>query len=74
MTRASLGMTTHSRSGFCEAILHCLRLVPDGLATLGPPCGSFTFMNSATSGRTRDTPYGFQKKAYVETASKNLAH
>ena len=37
--------------------------VPDGLATLGPPCGSFTFMNSATSGRTRDTPYGFQKKA-----------
>lgn len=59
------------RLGFCVAVLGVLKLLPDGLLTLGPPCGSFVFLNAATSGRSRSNPYGFPKP-YVETASLRL--
>lgn len=54
------------------AILGVLRVKNDGLVTLGPPCGSFVWLNSATSGRRKDRPYGFEEKAYVEEASLTL--
>lgn len=37
--------------------------------TLGPPCGSFVWINSNTHGRTRDEPLGDQKKPYVNMGS-----
>ena len=67
---ALINVKLHARLGFCTAVLHCLRVVPDGLATFGPPCGSFTFMNSGTSGRSAQKPYGHEHKSYVETASQ----
>lgn len=72
MPGAGLAVKFDARGGFCSAVLHCLRLVPDGLATFGPPCGSFTFMNSGTSGRSSNKPYGHEHKQYVETASMRL--
>ena len=60
------------RSGFKECILHTLRLEPGGLLTLGPPCGSFVWINRATSGRSSTCPYGNEDRAYVELASLTL--
>ena len=67
----SLSYALDFRLGFCVAVLGVLKLLPDGLLTLGPPCGSFVFLNAATSGRSRSNPYGFPKP-YVETASLRL--
>ena len=55
-----------------ECILHTLRLVPGGILTLGPPCGSFVWINRATSGRSSTSPYGYEDRAYVELASLTL--
>ena len=57
------------RSGFTRAILGTLRVRVDGLLTLGPPCGSFVYLNRATSGRSRDRPLGYEDRPYVEMAS-----
>ena len=55
-----------------ECILHTLRLVPGAILTLGPPCGSFVWINRATSGRSSTSPYGYEDRAYVELASLTL--
>ena len=60
---------TYLRAGFLRCIQLILRLRPGGLVTAGPPCGSFTFINMGTSGRTKDTPFG-GKYAYVKGANK----
>lgn len=57
------------RSGFCQALLGTLRLRADGLLMLGPPCGSFVWVNQATSKRSKDRPYGDESKEYVNIAS-----
>ena len=59
------------REGFLKAIQLCLRLVPGGLATAGPPCGSFVFINRWTSGRSRTRPLG-NKRGYVQAANQLL--
>lgn len=61
------------RTGLCHAILGTLRIKEDGLLSLGPPCSSFVFINSATSGRTRRQPLGYEHRPYVEMASMSLA-
>lgn len=61
--------TSSPRSGFAQAVLGVLRVVPDGLITLGPPCGSFVFLNRHTSKRSRERPYGDEGKEYVNLAS-----
>lgn len=55
-----------------ECILHTLRLEPGALLTLGPPCGSFVWLNRATSGRSEESPFGNEDRAYVELASLTL--
>ncbi|CAJ1425207.1 unnamed protein product [Effrenium voratum] len=55
--------------GFAQAVLGTLRLLPGALLTLGPPCGSYVFLNRATSGRSQQFPYGFEDRPYVELAS-----
>jgi len=55
-----------------ECILHTLRLEPGALLTLGPPCGSFVWLNLATSGRSEESPFGNEDRAYVELASLTL--
>lgn len=61
----------HLRNGFSEALLGVLRVRPDGLVSMGPPCGSYVWVNRATSGRSSETPYGDETKSYVEAASTN---
>ena len=60
------------RWGFHIAVLQTLRLVEDGVLHLGPPCGSFVWINSATSGRSRDLPWGDESLDYVKEASLHL--
>lgn len=55
--------------GFCLAVLNVLKLAPDGILSMGPPCGSYIWMNRATSCRSRENPYGDQSREYVERAS-----
>ena len=40
--------------------------------TLGPPCGSFVWINSHTHGRTEDEPWGDESKSYVNLGSMLL--
>ena len=61
------------RGGFAQAVLGVLRTKADGLISLGPPCGSFVFINLATSQRSEDCPYGDENKRYVELASLKLS-
>lgn len=61
------------RRGFLRSILLCLRLEEGGLANAGPPCGSFVFINLATSGRRLWCPFGnARERPYVRTANLNL--
>ena len=53
------------RLGFMLAIRLVLRLRPRGLLSLGPPCGSFVWVNLATSLRTLSEPYGDVTKSHV---------
>ena len=57
------------RCGFAAAVLGTLMLLPDGLLSLGPPCGSFVFLNRSTSGRSKERPYGHEHRSSVEQAS-----
>ncbi len=49
-----------SEPGFCAAILGVLRVKEEGFISGGPPCGSFVWINRATSGRSQALPYGDQ--------------
>ena len=61
------------RQGFLTLLLMVLRLAPDALAMVGLPCISYIFLNSATHGRTRKRPYGFENsRAYVKQANQKL--
>ena len=57
------------RPGFYQAVLGCLRVRAGGLMTLGPPCGSYVWINSNTHGRSRDEPFGDESKQYVQMGS-----
>lgn len=60
------------RQGFIRAVLGVLKCVPDGLLCLGPPCGSFVWLNLATSLRTQQRPFGNEDLNYVELGSTLL--
>eukprot|EP00435_Cladocopium_sp_Y103_P071164 s317_g36.t2 len=55
--------------GFLQSIQYVLRLREGGLATAGPPCGSFVFLNLATSQRSKTRPFG-GPWAYVKRANQ----
>lgn len=57
------------RRGFTRAVLQTLRCKADAVLSMGPPCGSFVFVNLHTSKRSATTPYGDEKKDYVELGS-----
>ena len=59
------------RTGFLKSIQVILKLKEGGLATAGPPCGSFVFLNMATSKRTRSKPLGGRWE-YVKRANQIL--
>lgn len=61
------------REGFMKSIQLMLRVREGGLATAGPPCGSFIFLNMHTSGRSKETPLGSSTRAYVQDANMTLA-
>lgn len=61
------------RPGFLRAILLTLKLKQKAVISCGPPCGSFVFLNSPTSGRRKDRPLGYaSQRAYVRLANVNL--
>lgn len=51
------------------AIRLVLRLRRRGLLSLGPPCGSFVWVNLATSLRTLLEPYGDITKSHVSVGN-----
>mmetsp|Transcript_48572 Transcript_48572/g.77286 ORF Transcript_48572/g.77286 Transcript_48572/m.77286 type:complete len:339 (+) Transcript_48572:60-1076(+) len=59
--------------GFMLAIRLVLRLRPRGLLSLGPPCGSFVWVNLATSLRTLSEPYGDVTKSHVSLGNLLMA-
>ena len=59
------------REGFLASIQSILRLREGGLATAGPPCGSFIFLNMGTSLRSKARPFG-GPWAYVKRANQPL--
>lgn len=65
---------THSvlRGGFLKYLETVLRLRPSAVLFGGPPCGSFTWVNRATSRRSSRAPLGDGKKAYVKEANMNF--
>ena len=61
------------RCGFMKAVLMVLRLEEGAVLSAGPPCGSFIYLNSHTSGRRWWRPLGFPSlRPYVRTANVNL--
>ena len=59
------------RKGFMKGVQLMLRVKRGGLATAGPPCGSFIFLNMGTSLRSWSRPLG-GSRPYVKEANKNL--
>ena len=53
-----------------KALQFALRVVPNGLACLGPPCSSWTWVNMATSGRSETDPAGNERFEKVRVANK----
>ena len=49
-----------------------LRLKAKGVLAAGLPCGSWVFMNRATSGRSPRTIFGTPKYNYVKEANEFL--
>ena len=62
----------HLRIGFISAVRGVLKLKPMGLATIGLPCGSFVWMNAATSKPSETRPFGDEDLPYIATANKFL--
>ena len=62
------------RGGLCQALQYILRARPAALVVGGPPCGSFVWINSATSRRSASQPFGDTTRQYVTAANKLLGH
>ena len=64
---------THSpRNGFYNCLLKVLRLQEGALMIGGPPCGSFVWVNRATSKRSRTRLFGDMTREYVKAANAIL--
>lgn len=62
------------RQGYLRAILLCLKLKEGSLLSCGPPCGSYVFINRATSGRSKWRPFGLASiRQYVREANVKLS-
>ena len=55
-----------------RATMKVLRLRQDGLLAAGLPCGSWTFMNRATSGRCKNNIWGTERYKYIKEANTLL--
>ena len=61
------------RPGFFTALWLVLRMRPNAVMSCGPPCGSFIYLNSSTSGRSKSRPLGFASlRSYVMMANRTL--
>jgi hypothetical protein len=56
-----------------RALHGVLRVEEDWLLTAGLPCGSFVWINRATSRRSRENPFGDQARQYIKNANKILS-
>lgn len=54
------------------ALQMVLKLKVGGLLIGGPPCGSFVWVNRATSKRSRARIFGDTTKSYVKAANTSL--
>ena len=61
-----------ARRGWFNILLKVLRLKPGGLLVGGPPCGSYVWINRATSCRSQTRSMGDCTKAYVRNANTCL--
>ena len=57
------------RRGFYNILAKVLRLQPGALLVGGPPCGSWIWVNRATSKRSKQRIFGDVQKAYVKLAN-----
>lgn len=62
----------HLRWGLCSIIKNVLKIQPYGLLVGGPPCGSWVFINKATSRRSPRRIFGDCSRSYVRSANTNL--
>ena len=60
------------RPGLCQALQYVLRAKPNAMVVGGPPCSSFVWINSATSKRSADNPFGDTDRQYVRSSNKLL--
>ena len=60
------------RAGFVTILHMVLRLKVGGLLVGGPPCGSFVWVNRATSKRSKQNVFGDTGKSYVKAANAIL--
>ena len=60
------------RRGFIQAVFLILRLEEGGLAAAGPPCSSFVYLNRASSGRSKQKPFGNPRRSYIVQSNKYL--
>ena len=54
-----------ARTGFISAVRAVLKMRPMALATIGVPCSSFVWINSATSQRSETSPFGNEQLPHV---------
>ena len=64
-------LTALLREGFKAILLMVLRLQPGGLLVGGPPCGSWIWINRATSQRSKEHIFGANLD-YVQLANTTL--
>ena len=60
------------RPGLCQAVQYILRAKPNAMVVGGPPCSSFVWINSATSKRCADNPFGDTDREYIRSSNKLL--
>ena len=61
------------RKGFCQIIKKVLKIAPCGLLFGGPPCGSWVYINRATSKRSARRIFGDCSRLYVRHANTSLS-
>ena len=57
------------RWGFLEILKQVLKLRPHSLLVGGPPCGSWTWINRSTSGRSKSKIFGNTYRSYIREAN-----
>ena len=59
------------RPGFLAATRAILKLKENALSTIGLPCSSYVFLNTGTSRRSAENPFGETSLEYIQAANKH---